>query len=158
MTYLKRLLSKINDQSIGLTGSEFRVIADINTPDGYLPSNRGQYHYCSGSSPQYRGYPCALWVLFHTLTVSQVHLGLFFKFLFIYLFIYLFRIESDRMNAIEVPSAIKNYINIFFGCRHCSENFMKETEDINQLESKTKHEAVIYLWKSKIYSSFLFFT
>ncbi len=37
------------------------------------------------------------------------------------------------MNIIEIPSAIRNFLNHFFGCRHCSEN-----------------AAVIYLWKSKI--------
>lgn len=25
---------------------------------------------CQGSSPKYRGYPCSLWTLFHTLTVN----------------------------------------------------------------------------------------
>ena len=25
---------------------------------------------CAGSSPQYRGYPCSMWTLFHTLMAS----------------------------------------------------------------------------------------
>lgn len=57
------------------------------------------------------------------------------------------------MNIIEVPSAIKHFIKHFFGCRHCSENFMKETEDIHQLSSKDKNAAIIYLWQSIIDSS-----
>ncbi len=75
MNYLNQLLSKLNEQSNGLTGKQFRELADINTPISYLPNNQIRYQYCTGSSPQYRGYPCALWLLFHTLTVSQVQLG-----------------------------------------------------------------------------------
>ncbi|CAF2495206.1 unnamed protein product [Rotaria sp. Silwood2] len=129
MNYLKRVLSKVKEQPNGLTGKQFRELADTNTPDSYLPNNQVRYEYCAGSSPQYRGYPCTLWALFHALTVSQVQL------------------ETKRMNTIEIPSAIKYFIKNFFGCRHCSENFMKETKDIHQLDSQNKHAAIIYLWK-----------
>ncbi len=77
MNYLKQLLSKVNEKPNGLTGKQFRELADINTLDSYLPNNQVQYQYCTGSLPQYRGYPCALWLLFHTLTVSQVQSGIF---------------------------------------------------------------------------------
>jgi hypothetical protein len=62
------------------------------------------------------------------------------------------------MNVIEIPSATRNFIKNFFGCRHCSENFMKETQDINLLDTKDKYAAVIYLWKSNdfYYYSFVF--
>ncbi|UJR25107.1 hypothetical protein I4U23_006466 [Adineta vaga] len=129
MAYLKDLLSKLNQHSSGLTGKQFRELADINTPTSYLPNNQIRYIYCTGSAPQYRGYPCALWLLFHTLTVSQV------------------QTESQNQRIIEIPSAIKGFIKHFFGCRHCSDNFMKETDDLHQLDSKNKHAAVIYLWK-----------
>jgi thiol oxidase len=75
MNYLKDLLSKVNEQSNGLTGKRFRELADINTPTSYLPNNQIRYQYCAGSSSQYRGYPCALWLLFHTLTVAQIQSG-----------------------------------------------------------------------------------
>ncbi|CAF3331192.1 unnamed protein product [Rotaria sp. Silwood1] len=129
MNYLKQLLSKVQEQPNGLTGKQFRELADINTSDSYLPNNQVRYEYCAGSLPQYRGYPCTLWTLFHTLTVSQVQL------------------EREPMNIIEIPSAIKNFIKNFFGCRHCSENFMQETKDIHQLDSQNKYSAIIYLWK-----------
>jgi len=53
------------------------------------------------------------------------------------------------MNVLEIPSAIKQFLKHFFGCRHCSENFMKETADMNLLDSNDKYAAVVYLWKSK---------
>jgi hypothetical protein len=62
------------------------------------------------------------------------------------------------MNVLEIPSAIKRFLKHFFGCRHCSENFMKETADMNLLDSKDKYAAVVYIWKSKdFFSLFVFF-
>ncbi len=84
MTYLKDLLSKINKQATGISGKQFRELADINKPNSYLPNNHVRYQYCVGSSPQYRGYPCGLWLLFHTLTVSQVESGIYLHFYFLY--------------------------------------------------------------------------
>jgi hypothetical protein len=41
-------------------------------------------------------------------------------------------------------------MKMFFGCRHCSENFMSETSDLHQIDSNDKNAAVIYLWKGII--------
>ncbi|CAF2870317.1 unnamed protein product [Rotaria sp. Silwood2] len=129
MAYFKQLLLKVNEQPNGFSGNNFREIIDMKTSNAYLPNDHVQYQYCAGSAPQYRGYPCALWLLFHTLTVSQ------------------YQIESTQTNVTEVPLAIKNYIKHFFGCRQCTTNFMKETINITQLNSQSKREAIIYLWK-----------
>lgn len=77
MNYLKQLLEKVNEHSNGITGKEFRSLAEMNKTSSYLPNNNIRYEHCAGSSLKYRGYPCGLWVLFHTLTVSQVQSGLF---------------------------------------------------------------------------------
>ena len=66
MNYLNRLLSKIQEQSNGFSGEKFREIVDMKTSLGYLPNDYKQYQHCAGSEPKYRGYPCALWLLFHT--------------------------------------------------------------------------------------------
>jgi hypothetical protein len=34
-----------------------------------------QFDHCNASEPSKRGYPCALWVLFHSLTVKQASLA-----------------------------------------------------------------------------------
>ncbi|CAF4924846.1 unnamed protein product, partial [Rotaria sp. Silwood1] len=129
IAYFKQLLLKVNEQSNGFSGNQFRKIIDIKTSNAYLPNDHVQYQHCAGSAPQYRGYPCALWLLFHTLTVSQ------------------YQTAPKQINVIEIPLAIKNYIKHFFGCRQCSINFMKETINITQLNSQNKREAIIYLWK-----------
>jgi len=148
MAYLKHLLLKINEQSNGLSGDKFLEIIDMKTSNAYLPNDHEQYQHCAGSEPKYRGYPCALWLLFHTLTVSQYKQGFYLSLLTF--FFLLFLIDLYPIDVIEIPLAIKNYIKYFFGCRQCSENFMKETMDINQLNLTNKYEAIIYVWKSKI--------
>ena len=85
MNYLKELLSKVKEQSNGLTGKEFQNLAVANIQN-VLPKTQF-YQYCRGSSPQYRTYPCALWLLFHTLTVSQAELGFFSNFIILILII-----------------------------------------------------------------------
>jgi len=75
MIYLKQLLSKVNEQSNGFSGNTFREMINMKTSNAYLPDDHDQYQYCAGSEPRLRGYPCALWLLFHTLTVSQYQKG-----------------------------------------------------------------------------------
>lgn len=75
MKYLKYVSSKVHAHSKGLNGNEFREIIDKKTSNAFLPNITQSYQHCSGSAPQYRGYPCALWLLFHTLTVSQYKTG-----------------------------------------------------------------------------------
>lgn len=60
-----------------------------------------------------------------------------------------FGLVSDKIDVMEIPSAIRNYIQHFFACRKCSMNFIKETHDIDQLDRKNSLEAVKYLWKGK---------
>ncbi|UJR23754.1 hypothetical protein I4U23_026731 [Adineta vaga] len=129
MNYLERLLSKVKEQSNGFSGNAFQQLIDTKTSDAYLPNNHNRYQYCAGSQPQYRGYPCALWLLFHTLTVSQ------------------YEKESQQLDVLEVPLAIKSYVKHFFTCRQCSQNFMNETMNITQINTKNKQEAILYLWK-----------
>ena len=59
------------------------------------------YQACRGSRPNYRGYSCSLWTLFHTLTVEE------------------FRNARDGQNATVLP-AVHGYVKNFFSCKHCS--------------------------------------
>ena len=77
MNYLSHVLSKVNEYPNGLSGDQFREIVDVKTSKAYLPDEHKEYQHCSGSTPQFRGYPCGLWLIFHTLTVSQYKTGLF---------------------------------------------------------------------------------
>lgn len=72
----------------------------------------------------------------------------------ILLVFYFYCLGTEQINTFEIPSAIKNFIKFFFSCRHCSENFMKETKDMNKLESNNKNAVVIYFWKGICYVCF----
>lgn len=63
---------------------------------------------CLGSEPQYRGYPCSLWQLFHSMMVNAA-------------------IKGDPSMAMggtsTVANTMFNYVHYFFACRNCAENF-----------------------------------
>merc|ERR1712096_309022 len=59
---------------------------------------------CKGSKPHYRGYPCGLWQLLHTLAVNAA--------------------KDDSNNPFNgLSSTIVDYIQNFFTCRHCAKKF-----------------------------------
>lgn len=103
-----------------------------------LPQMSG-WKSCLGSEPKYRGYPCSLWTLFHTLTVNE----------------YLHR--KDKINPLipdgreeerhEVLPLMKEYIINFFGCTECAQNFRKETSG---MEGFLTHgnSSILWLWKT----------
>jgi len=130
MFFLRRISDRIHQEQNGLTGDAFLSLVKINDSNNFIPNHHNRYEFCSGSLPQFRGYPCALWLLFHTLTVSQFNVDL-----------------SSRINVMEIPFAIRNYIEHYFGCRQCSLNFLKETNDIDRLNRTNRFEAIEYLWK-----------
>ena len=62
---------------------------------------------CAGSDPRYRGYPCALWTLWHVLTVAAADTD-----------------PALRVRGVStVANAMIGYIGQFFQCRDCAENF-----------------------------------
>ncbi|XP_027950663.1 sulfhydryl oxidase 2 [Eumetopias jubatus] len=89
---------------------------------------------CQGSRPEFRGYTCSLWKLFHTLTVEAgTHpealdgTGL----------------EDDPQAVLQT---IRRYIHTFFGCKECSEHFEEMAKE--SMDSvKTADQAILWLWK-----------
>ncbi|ORC91041.1 putative quiescin sulfhydryl oxidase, partial [Trypanosoma theileri] len=59
-----------------------------------------QWRTCSGSSSEYRGFPCAMWLLYHSLTANA----------------------DKEANPLEI---IQNYVRYFFSCEHCREHFLQ---------------------------------
>ena len=84
---------------------------------------------CMGSEPKYRGYPCSLWQLFHTITVNAA--------------------KDDGSNQFsELSSTIVDYVQHFFQCRHCAKNFLLKVQSISQgaLPKKPK-DIMMWLWR-----------
>ncbi|VDP03929.1 unnamed protein product [Heligmosomoides polygyrus] len=79
------------------------------------------WDHCRGSSSQYRGYTCGLWVTFHALTVSAYKQA---------------EDHLDEFKPLEPLQAIRAWVGSFFGCLHCREHFLKMTSNTYQMESK----------------------
>lgn len=88
----------------------------------------GDWIGCKGSQSHLRGYPCSVWTLFHILTVN---------------------VPSDG-NPLSVLTAMKGYIQNFFGCSYCANHFVEmaeeETDPLNGVQTPT--EAIIWLWSA----------
>eukprot|EP00096_Caligus_rogercresseyi_P011264 TRINITY_DN4381_c0_g1_i1.p1 TRINITY_DN4381_c0_g1~~TRINITY_DN4381_c0_g1_i1.p1 ORF type:complete len:583 (+),score=160.69 TRINITY_DN4381_c0_g1_i1:391-2139(+) len=101
-----------------------RLGAFKDTPKGWVG--------CKGSSKRYGGYPCALWTLFHTLTVS--HAGT----------------TSDGVaTKHDVLDALRAYVKEFFGCRECAEHFQEEWfRDPPSKSVKLPEDSILWLWRA----------
>lgn len=55
--------------------------------------------------------------------------------------------EADESSVKEVLLAIRGYVNYFFGCRECSQNFMKGAVHIETKVTDSK-SGVLFLWRS----------
>lgn len=108
--------------------SDFRDVLDnvVQTSDAVLPEGV-QWVGCQGSQARYRGYPCAVWTLFHVLTVQAKEMG------------------STVSEPQEVLLAMRGYVSSFFGCRPCATHFeAMAAESMDQVNSLSG--AVIWLW------------
>ncbi|CAG0900957.1 unnamed protein product [Darwinula stevensoni] len=126
--YLSELGEWIQKHDDALDGETLEsYLAEKQHADTFLPYHT-DYKACKGSMPRYRGYPCSLWTLFHTLTVSAT-------------------VNDTGGNGKEVLGAILGYIKHFFSCRECSENFQKMAQESLHMVS-SGDEGVIWLWRA----------
>ena len=110
-------------------------------PDGGDATNDVTWRACRGFSPAARGYPCALWSLFHTLLV-----------------------HAPGPPA-EALLAIEGYVEHFFGCAACVDHFLgmarkgvraaegeaslpPAPDGRNGPAARTLGEATLWLWRA----------
>lgn len=81
-----------------------------------------RWRACQPSNPGRRGYPCALWLTFHAMTVAALRSD----------------VEANRRETVSdelqyqrnavapdgVLSSIRGYIDVFFQCSHCRRHFL----------------------------------
>ncbi|KAL6722886.1 hypothetical protein Aduo_017959 [Ancylostoma duodenale] len=93
------------------------------------------WEHCRGSSGQFRGYTCGLWVTFHTLTVSAYKQA---------------EEHLDDFRPLAPLQAIRAWVVSFFGCLHCREHFLKMTTGTFPMEVqvKTPEDVFMYLWRA----------
>ncbi|XP_075229381.1 sulfhydryl oxidase 1-like [Lycorma delicatula] len=113
-------------------GKEFAAYVknqEILLNNVFLPSQ--DWIGCRGSQPHFRGYPCSLWTLFHTLTVQA----------------YQKRTIYPNSFAQEVLNAMVGYIKYFFGCTDCSEHFQQMAVTMPGNVS-TVDSSILWLWQA----------
>lgn len=101
-----------------------------------------KWESCAGSDPKYRGYPCGLWTLLHTVTVHcfpMVHYS-----------------EQNVVRPQYRPWSIdsfgalritRDYIMNFFTCEHCREHFSKMATDL-EVSVIDDVSAILWLWRA----------
>ncbi|XP_001602334.1 sulfhydryl oxidase 2 [Nasonia vitripennis] len=127
-----QVLQEIVEGKKNITGKEFKGHVR-DKEEKFMPVYSGPKTWigCKGSSPTYRGYPCGLWTLFHTLTVAAVE-------------------ESNGLNDNVPPvlAAMHGYIKYFFGCAECSDHFQKMAERRKLFDTHDGKESILWLWRA----------
>lgn len=127
-------LKHLNRVGIGekeeVRGKEFRQ-AFLQLENEYKPFLPEQgWIGCRGSKPEFRGYPCSLWTLFHALTVHEE--------------------IKDRHKAKEGPEvvdAMAGYIKNFFTCSDCAAHFTEMAKTIAG-NVTTQNDSILWLWSA----------
>lgn len=94
----------------------------------YLPQQI-QWRSCKGSEPKFRGFPCSLWTLFHTMTVDCSS-----------------KYSKTTLSGLDVLKRIRGFIDHFFGCQHCRDHFMEMAKNLEK-EVTTHNSAIMWLWE-----------
>lgn len=92
---------------------------------------------CSGSKAAYRGFPCGLWSLMHTVTIlsltngtsSQISSGI------------------SHFNTREVLNALIEFVRNFFSCEPCRHHFSQMADTLQSHPLSYNGDAVLWLWE-----------
>ena len=95
-------------------------------PQG-APAGGIAWSACRGWSEEARGYPCGLWLLFHTLLA-----------------------QANDAQASAALRSVRGYVRHFFGCDTCRAHFLSLTEAADDpLDAATSADsAVLWLWRA----------
>ncbi|CAH2311405.1 sulfhydryl oxidase 1 [Pelobates cultripes] len=107
------------------------VLNNKNMDQKAVLSSEENYVGCQGSKPEFRGFPCSLWTLFHMLTVQASEMA---------------TQRTVKPAPREVLSAMRGYVKYFFGCRECAEHFERMAQE-SLRTVRTLDEAIKWLWE-----------
>ncbi|CAN7984138.1 unnamed protein product [Ixodes hexagonus] len=147
MRFLARLqgyLTSFSERNHVLRGEDLSsFLVSGGSEDSRLPE-MGAYVGCLGSRPGLRGYPCSLWMLFHSLTVNAYHASSASEYA---------SGESHSLRG-EIPTSprmvlltIRDYVSHFFTCRECAGHFASMAAGMETKVQKPR-DAVLWLWRA----------
>lgn len=128
----QQFLRKLKSTAIGnrdeVSGRDFRQTF-LKLESEYKPFLPEQgWIGCRGSKPEFRGYPCSMWTLFHTMTVHEE-----------------IRDRNKPGEGPEVLHAMAAYIKNFFTCSDCAAHFTEMAKTIAG-NVTTQNDSVLWLW------------
>lgn len=128
----KKFLNELNylvETTDSLDGTQIKDAVTNAENNLQVFSSAPHWLGCQGSQPQFRGYTCGLWTMFHHLTVSAAE-------------------SADARFPLEVLHAMHGYIKHFFGCADCSRHFQDMAKEKRINDSQTLDQAVLWLWRA----------
>ena len=90
---------------------------------------------CNGSLPHLRGYPCALWMLMHTLTVLTLPIEGHTP-------------SSQTITSYHALTILIRFIRNFFSCEVCREHFIRMANNHTPSSMSASGDAVLWLWQT----------
>jgi len=128
MLFLREVRKWVGGHQDTVRGEDLQSwITGYQTKHGLKPAS--DWIGCKGSQARYGGYPCGLWSLWHSLTISQA--------------------AAHTGDPREVLKAMQGFIEHFFGCRECARHFQQAIQEGQAIkeEVETHDDAVLFLWK-----------
>ena len=88
---------------------------------------------CNGSLPHYRGYPCGLWMLMHTVTILSLptHTP-----------------HNLTFTSKEALTILAGFVRNFFSCTFCRTHFSEMAVTITRGSITHNGDAVLWLWEA----------
>lgn len=116
----------------GIVDGELYVntIEGLQTNESYVSSDL-KWGACAGTKPQFRGYPCSLWMTFHAVTVAAYE-----RFL---------KNPQAPFDPMEVLDAIREYVRHYLGCRECARHFQQMAQYM-ELEVSHPEDVILWMW------------
>jgi len=101
-------------------------LVELHQPFSKTPT---EWQGCKGSSPQYRGYPCSLWTLFHVLSVNAAAKDPAFVY----------------GGVSSVANSMIGYVSQYFSCRECALHFANHVSSLGFLPTNPD-QTILWLW------------
>jgi hypothetical protein len=92
---------------------------------GIVEPDAHEWKWCKEVGSGIGGYPCGLWLLFHTLTAN-----------------------SNNNNAKLTLMSIHGWVTHFYGCRECAQHFSRMWTEEGGAHITSHIDAVLWLWKA----------
>jgi len=127
-TGASELLSGLHGRASLPSPEEWRALLTQSGVDAW-PSS---WHACNSSHAELHAYPCALWLLFHSLLA-----------------------HASEPEALPSLHAVVGYVKEFFGCEDCRGHFMvlaaaleKDVREMASEHEHGRHRAALWLWQA----------